>query len=117
MVERKTLPNALRSQVADRVPLQRRAPTFSPGLLEMRVLARVNGSWNVARIADDLELAPAEVMAVLERLERIGAVQWQGVVMLEADDLEEEADGDRETSPDLSFERPTWPSAPPAIRP
>lgn len=111
--ERKTDPGMTRTHVHDRVPIHHRAPSFSPGLLEMRVLARINGVWTVGEIAHDLELAPTEIMAVLERLERIGAVRWSGVISLESDELEEEADSDRTTSPDLTFERPTWPSSPP----
>jgi hypothetical protein len=78
----------------------------------MRVLARVNGKWTVGVIAQDLELAATEVMAVLERLERIGAVRWLDVIALASDALEEISDPDRATLPDLTHERPTWPSPP-----
>jgi len=83
----------------------------------MRVLARVDGRWTVADIARDLELTAAEVMALLDRLERIGAVRWLGMVELAADDLEDDVDCDRPTSPDPSFERPTWPTPPPTLPP
>lgn len=112
--ERKTDPGTPRSHIDDRVPIPNRPLSFSPGLLEMRVLARI-GAWTVAEIARDLGFAPAEIMAVLERLERLGAVRWRGVVALDSDELEEEADNDRTTSPDLTFERPTWPCAPPRV--
>jgi hypothetical protein len=116
MTERKTYPGPHRTDVSHRVPIHGRAPRFSPGLLEMRVLARINGVSCVGEIARDLELAPTEAMSVLECLERIGAVRWLGIVQLESDELEEEADSERVTSPDPSFDRATWPSAPPTAR-
>ncbi len=110
MDERKTFPGFQRSNISDRVPAPGRAPSFSPGLLEMRVLARIDGVLTVGEIAHDLELAATETMSVLERLERIGAVRWIGLVRLEGDDLEDECDGDRVTSPDPAFDRITWPT-------
>jgi hypothetical protein len=109
--EMKTPANGIRWSISELVPLQGRPPTFSPGLLEMRVLARVNGTWTVGDIARDLELSPTEVMAVLERLERIGAIRWLGVIALGSEALEEVSDSDRPTMPDPTHERPTWPSS------
>jgi hypothetical protein len=102
MQNRKTFPGYQPANVAGRVPAPGRPLSFSPGVLETRVLARIDGVLTVGEPAHDRERATPETMASLERLERLGAVRW----------MEHDApnDSERVTSPDPSFDRVTLPN-------
>lgn len=110
MFDRVTRPSLRVPQAssADRIAVCARVPRFSPGALETKLLARLDGIRSVQVISDQLGLAVSETLTLLERLERLGAVRFVDAVEA-AVDLEEE--DQRVTSHDHRFSRETRPAS------
>jgi hypothetical protein len=95
---------------ADRIAERIHNPRFSPGALEAKLLAALDGVRTVGLVARRVGLSSNEALSLLEKLERMGAVRFVDVVSRGDEEIEIE-EAARITLTDDSFDRPTMPNA------